>query len=213
MEVHMTLRSNALKLLALSALAATAACGSKNVADLDEAPVGSQVIVERSDGSRPDWILEPPEDDDGFKFFSGGEEGYTDYALGFRMAKAEAMQEMGESVLGIWSSLLQASSVGGKDEIQQYARNFQELAVKEISLSGAETEERYYERVAEKTAYGVEYRYNTFVLLRVPEQEYNMAQVRALEELKDRAREDDNVDAQEFIDEAIDRLNQIKKNP
>ncbi|HSG82682.1 MAG TPA: hypothetical protein VLC48_10550, partial [Gemmatimonadota bacterium] len=88
---------------------------------------------------------------------------------------------------------------------------FQELAVKEISLSGAETEERYYERVAEKTGYGVEYRYNTFVLLKVPEEEYNLAQVRALEQLRNRAREDNNANAEEFIDEAIDRLNQIKK--
>jgi hypothetical protein len=208
----MTLRSNVLKLLALAVLLAPLACGGKNVEELDEAPVGTQVVIERSDGDRPDWILDPPDDDDGFKFFSGGEEGYTDYALGFRMAKAEAMQDMGEAVLGIWSSLLQSSDVGGKDEIQQYGRNFQELAVKEISLSGAETEERYYEKVAVKTGYGVEYRYNTFVLLKVPEQEYNMAQVRALEELKNRAREDNNVDAEEFIDEAINRLNQIKKN-
>lgn len=207
----MTLRSNALKLLALSTLLAPLACGGKNVAELDEAPVGTQVVVERSEGSRPDWILDPPKDDAGMKFFSGGEEGYTDYALGFRMAKAEAMQEMGESVLGIWSSLLQASAVGGKNQVQQYARNFQELAVKEISLSGAETEERYYEKVAVKTPYGVEYRYNTFVLLKVPEQEYDMAQVRALEQLKDRARADDNTNAEEFIDEAIDRLNQIQK--
>ncbi len=207
----MTLSSKAAKLLALAALAGALACGSKNVAELDDAPVGTQVIVERSEGDRPDWIMEPPQDEDGYKYFSGGEEGYTDYALGFRMAKAEAMQELGESVLGIWSSLLQASEVGGKDQIQQYARNFQELAVKEISLSGAETEERYYERVAEKTGYGVEYRYNTFVLLKVPEEEYNLAQVRALEQLRDRAREDNNASAEEFIDEAIDRLNQIKK--
>jgi hypothetical protein len=206
------MRTNTLKLLALTALFGFYACGGpKAEQQLDEAPVGTQVIVERSEGDRPDWVLQPPEAEDGFKYFSGGEEGYTDYALGFRMAKAEAMQDMGESVLSIWSSLLQASEVGGKDEIQGYARNFQELAVKEISLSGAEAEERYYEKVATRTSYGVEYRYNTFVLLRVPEDEYTRAQIRALEELRNRAREEDNSNAQEFIDEAIERLNEINK--
>jgi hypothetical protein len=206
----MTLRRNALTLLVFSALLAPLACGGPKVQDLDEAPVGTEVVVERSQGDRPDWILEPPEDKDGMKFFSGGEEGYSDYALGLRMAKAEAWQEMGESVLGVWSSLLQASEVGGKDQIQQYARNFQELAVKEISLTGTETEERYTEKVAVKTSYGVEYHYNAFVLLTVPEQDYQMAQLRALEQLKRKAQDDGDASAEEFIDEAIERLNQIR---
>ena len=113
----MTLRSHILQLLATTVVAASIACGGTKVQDLDEAPVGSEVIVERSDGSRPDWVVDPPKDKDGMKFFSGGEEGFTDYALCLRMAKAEAMQEMGESVMSVWSSLLQASEVGGKDRL------------------------------------------------------------------------------------------------
>ena len=207
----MTRKNDVARILALGALLGAMGCsGAAKVAELEEAPVGTEVVVERSDGSRPDWIVQPPEDDDGLKFFSGGEEGYTDYAMGLRMAKAEAWQELGESVLGIWSSLLQASEVGGKDRIQQYARNFQELAVKEISLSGTEVEERYYEKVAVKTTYGVEYHYNAFVLLSVPEMEYNTAQLRALEQLRDKARRESNTDAEEFIDEAIQRLNEIQ---
>ena len=207
----MTRKNDVARILALGALLGAMGCGGAvKVAELEEAPVGTEVVVERSDGSRPDWIVQPPEDDDGLKFFSGGEEGYTDYAMGLRMAKAEAWQELGESVLGIWCSLLQASEVGGKDRIQQYARNFQELAVKEISLSGTEVEERYYEKVAVKTTYGVEYHYNAFVLLSVPEMEYNTAQLRALEQLRDKARRESNTDAEEFIDEAIQRLNEIQ---
>jgi hypothetical protein len=207
----MSLRANFPRFLAVSALAGALACGgSSKVQDLDQAPVGSEVIVERSESSRPDWAIDPPKDKDGMKFFSGGQEGYSDYALGMRMAKAEAMQEMGESVMSVWSSLLQASQVGGKDQLDQYARNFQELAVKQISLSGAETEERYYEKVAVKTAYGIEYRYNGFVLLKVPEQEYQLAQARALQQLKKQAQQDGDTSAEEFIDEAIQRLNQIK---
>ncbi len=200
----MTRKNDVARLLALGALLGAMGCGGAvKVAELEEAPVGTEVVVERSDGSRPDWIVQPPEDDDGMKFFSGGEEGYTDYAMGLRMAKAEAWQELGESVLGIWSSLLQASEVGGKDRIQ-------ELAVKEISLSGTEVEERYYEKVAIKTTYGVEYHYNAFVLLSVPEMEYTTAQLRALEQLRDKARRESNTDAEEFIDEAIQRLNEIQ---
>ncbi len=200
------------KLLALGAVFGALGCGgAARVEELyEEAPVGTEMIVERSDGDRPDWITEPPDDDDGMKFFSGGEEWYSDYAVGLRMAKAEAWQELGESVLGIWSSLLQASEVGGKDRLQQYARNFQELAVKEITLSGTEVEERYYERVAVKTTYGVDYHYNAFVLLRVPEQEYQMAQLRALEQLRNRAKQERDADAEEFIDEAIQRLSEIQ---
>ncbi|UCC73421.1 MAG: hypothetical protein JSV86_02325 [Gemmatimonadota bacterium] len=199
------------KLLALGATFGALGCGgAAKVAELEESPVGTEVIVERSAGERPDWITEPPEDDDGMKFFSGGEEGYVDYAMGLRMAKAEAWQELGESVLGIWSSLLQASEVGGKERLQQYARNFQELAVKEISLSGTEVEERYYEKVAVKTTYGVEYHYNAFVLVKVPEDEYHTAQLRALEQLRNRAKRENNTDAEEFIDEAIQRLNEIE---
>ena len=206
----MTLRSRILRILAITAVAGSLACGSSKVQDLDEAPVGSEVIVEQSDGSRPDWVVDPPKDKDGMKFFSGGEEGYTDYALCLRMAKAEAMQEMGESVMSVWSSLLQASEVGSKDQLDQYARNFQELAVKQVSMSGAETEERYYEKIAVKTAYGIEYRYNGFVLLKVPEQEYDMAQARALQELKKQAQDNDDTSAEEFIDEAIQRLGEIR---
>jgi hypothetical protein len=207
----MTQRACLPKLLGISALAAAFGCsGAAKVAELEDAPVGSEVIVERSDGDRPDWILEPPRENDGTKYFSGGEEGYSDYALCLRMAKAEAMQELGESVMSVWSSLLQASEVGGKDRLDQYARNFQELAVKEISLSGAEIEERYYEKVAIKTAYGVDYRYNGFVLLKVPAQEYRMAQARALDQLKRRAQEDGDKSAEEFIDDAIRRLNEIQ---
>jgi len=206
----MTLRVHVPRLLTIAALGAALACGGSKVQDLDEAPVGSEVIVERSEGSRPDWVVDPPKDDDGMKFFSGGEEGFTDYALCLRMAKAEAMQEMGESVMSVWSSLLQASEVGGKDQLDQYARNFQELAVKQVSMSGAETEERYYEKVAVKTGYGVEYRYNGFVLLKVPEQEYHMAQARALQELKKQAQDKGDSTAEEFIDEAIQRLDEIR---
>lgn len=206
----MTHRSRILHILAIGAVAGSLACGSTKVQDLDEAPVGSEVIVEQSDGSRPDWVVDPPKDKDGMKFFSGGEEGFTDYALCLRLAKAEAMQDMGESVMGTWSSLLQASEVGGKDQLDQYARNFQELAVKQVSMSGAETEERYYEKIAVKTAYGVEYRYNGFVLLKVPEQEYHMAQARALQELKKQAQENEDTSAEEFIDEAIQRLDEIR---
>ncbi len=199
------------RLLVLCTLAGAFACGgAAKVQELEQAPVGTEVVVERSDGDRPDWVIDPPKTRDGYKFFSGGEEGYSDYALGLRMAKAEAMQEMGESVMSIWSSLLQASQVGGKDRLDEYARNFQELAVKEVSLSGAETEERYYEKVAVKTAYGVDYRYNSFVLLKVPEQEYKMAQARALEQLKKRAQDSGDTDAEEFIDEAIRRLDEIQ---
>ncbi|KPK61931.1 MAG: hypothetical protein AMS21_08580 [Gemmatimonas sp. SG8_38_2] len=206
----MTLRVHVPRLLAIATLGAALGCGGSKVQDLDEAPVGSEVIVERSEGSRPDWVVDPPKDDDGMKFFSGGEEGFTDYALCLRMAKAEAMQEMGESVMSVWSSLLQASEVGGKDQLDQYARNFQELAVKQVSMSGAETEERYYEKVAVKTGYGVEYRYNGFVLLKVPEQEYHMAQARALQELKKQAQDNGDSTAEEFIDEAIQRLDEIR---
>jgi len=198
------------RVLTLGLVGALGCGGAVKMAELDEAPVGTEVVVERSDGDRPDWITAPPEDDDGMKFFSGGEEGYSDYAMGLRLAKAEAWQELGESVLGIWSSLLQASEVGGKDRLQQYARNFQELAVKEISLSGTEVEERYYEKVAVKTSYGVTYHYNAFVLLKVPEDEYHMAQLRALEQLRNRAKREANPDAEEFIDEAIQRLNEIQ---
>jgi hypothetical protein len=207
----MRLRRDVPRILALSLLLAPLACGGARVAELDDAPVGTQVIVERSEGSRPDWIANPPEPDDDMVFFSGGEEGYSDYGLGLRMAKAEAWQELGESVLGTWSSLLQASEVGGKEQIQQYARNFQELAVNQITISGAETEERYYEKAAVKTGYGVEYRYNAFVLLRIPEQEYRMAQVRALEELKNRAHADNNTNAEQFIDEALQRLRELRQ--
>jgi hypothetical protein len=207
----MSFRAHVPRLVAATALAGSFACsGAAKVEDLDEAPVGAEVIVEQSDGDRPDWVVDPPKNKDGYKYFSGGEEGYTDYALGLRMAKAEAMQEMGESVMSIWSSLLQASQVGGKQYLDEYARNFQELAVKEISLSGAETEERYYEKVAVKTAYGVEYRYNSFVLLKVPEQEYKMAQARALEQLKKRAQDSGDTSAEEFIDDAIRRLDEIQ---
>ena len=206
----MTLRSRIPRILAIAAVAGSLACGSSKVQDLDQAPVGSEVIVERSDGSRPDWVVDPPKDKDGMKFFSGGEEGFTDYALCLRLAKAEAMQEMGESVMSTWSSLLQASEVGGKDHLDQYARNFQELAVKQVSMSGAETEERYYEKIAVKTAYGIEYRYNGFVLLKVPEQEYHMAQARALQELKKQAQDNNDTSAEDFIDEAIERLGEIR---
>jgi len=206
----MTLRVHVPRLLTIAALGAALACGGSKVQDLDEAPVGSEVVVERSEGSRPDWVVDPPRDKDGMKFFSGGEEGFTDYALCLRMAKAEAMQEMGESVMSVWSSLLQASEVGGKDQLDQYARNFQELAVKQVSMSGAETEERYYEKIAVKTGYGVEYRYNGFVLLKVPEQEYHMAQARALQELKKQAQDEGDSTAEEFIDEAIQRLDEIR---
>ncbi len=199
------------RLIALGgALGALGCAGAARMAELEEAPVGTEVVVERSEGERPGWITEPPEDEDGMKYFSGGEQGYGDFAMGLRMAKAEAWQDLGESVLGIWSSLLQASEVGGKDRLQQYARNFQELAVKEISLGGTEVEERYYEKVAVRTSYGVQYHYNAFVLLRVPEDEYRTAQLRALEQLRNRAKRESNTDAEEFIDEAIERLNEIQ---
>ena len=207
----MSLYPNTPWLWTAAALLATVGCGGgPKVQDLEEAPVGSEVVIERSAGDRPDWVVEPPDEKDGMKFFSGGEEGYSDYALCMRMAKAEAWQEMGESVMGIWSSLLQNSEIIDKDRVNQYGRNFQELAVKEVSLSGTETEERYYEKVAVKTGYGVEYRYNGFVLIKIPVREYQMARIRALEQLRNRARTDGDTSAEDFIDEAIQRLNQIR---
>jgi hypothetical protein len=196
--------------IGLTAAVLAFGCGAPKVADLEEAPIGTEVIVERSEGERPEWIIDPPKDDDGLKFFSGGEEGYTDYAHGLRMAKAEAWQDMGESLLGIWSSLMQASEVGGKDRLDQYGRNFQELAVKEVDLSGVQVEERYYEKVAVKTGYGVDYRYNCFVLLKVPDREFAAAQARALDRMRNQARDAGDVRAEEFIDTAIERLEEIK---
>lgn len=196
-----------LKILVLAALLGSYACGGpKAERQLDEAPIGTQVIVERSRGERPGWIERTPDEGDGFGYFSGGEQGFTDRALGFRMAKAEAMQALSASLRAAWRSLLQASRVAGEDELESYARSFRQLALDEIRSSAAEPEERYYEKVAIRTSFGIEYRYNAFVLLRLPEAAYRQAQIHALEQLRDRASREGDARAREFFDEAIQRL-------
>ena len=186
-----------------------ASSSSQQLAELEQSPVGAELVVDRSEGSRPDWIVSPPEEKDDMKFFSGGEEGVTDFALGMRMAKAEAWQDMGESVLAVWSSLFQASDVSDSETLDRYGRNFQELAVKELEITGVEAEERYYEKVAVKTAYGVEHQYNTFVLISVPANDWRTAQHRALQKLRDRASAAQDTRAEEYIDQAIERLDEI----
>ena len=202
-------------LILLPALAAgPLACGGPEVqtSPLLKAPPGSELMVDRSESDRPDWIAQPPKEKDGYLFFSGGEEGYSDYAHGFRMAKAEAIQELSESVMLTWNSLLQSSDVArNKDQLEQYGRNFQELAIETIRLTALDTEERYYEKVAVKTGYGIENRYNCFVLLRIPSYEWQAAQARALEDLRRRAQGEGDTSAEEFIDDAIERIDELSR--
>lgn len=195
--------------LSISVLVALAACAGKS--GLEGLEMGQTTVVDRSADERPDWMTNPPETEDGLHYFSGGETGVRDLDNSFRQARAEAWQTLGESLLGTFSSLFQEVEISGDQSLQEYARNFQELAVNQLRLMGVETEERYYERRARRTPTGIEYSYNSFVLLSIPQREWRAAQIRALQRLKGQVSGPGSEQARKWIDDAIQRLEQLRQ--
>lgn len=204
-------RRSAAVVLASFVAAATIGCGGPSNS-LEKLPVGQQQVVESSADERPGWLTQPPEPEDGTRYFSGGETDARDLDNSFRQARAEAWQTLGESLMGTFSSLLQQSEMGGNQALQEYSRNFQELAVNQLQVHGVQPQERYYEKVAERTGSGIEYHYNAFVLLEIPERQWRTAQLRALEEIQGEANGPGSEAAREFIEEAIKRLREMRSN-
>jgi hypothetical protein len=173
-------------------------------------PVGSETVVEENPSSKPDWVTQIPESEDGLHFFRGFktnslslEDGLTDarqHAIGqvISMISADGMEDYNKArvEMGIPESREDVGTVI-KDGLRILSRNVAR-GVKEI--------ESYYEKVERVTHTGVRYFYNVYILVKYPEEEYRRALAETLNEQKKAARAQSNKAAEEFIDQMNQRF-------
>ncbi len=145
--------------------------------------IGVEKVVERSPGKKPKWLEEPFFEKNDHLFYKGEANKVYDRALGFRQAKANAVQNLVESIKirarSEFSEAVKGINVS-EGSLGRYMDNVVAWTSENVDITGAVKYAEYYEKVEVKTYEGVEYYYNCFVQLKIPVENYRKARAKAL---------------------------------
>jgi hypothetical protein len=175
------------------------------------AEVRQPLVVQTSgDDKRPSWASEGPFFEDGEALhFAGGYIGGTDYALTLRLAKAEAIKNLLESV-EIKARIEFSHAIHGQnrdeDDLGQYVTDAVGWTIDNLKIRGIKSERIYYEQVFEPLIQS--FRYNSWVLLRVERTDYEKAKTGAAKQLLDKAIQEKDEEAKARALELLEKLRQ-----
>ena len=159
----------------------------------------------------PVWVKIPTNDDGEFIYITGELTKAKDRSFGINQAYADGVRKLMNTMqndVKTQSSLALRGANMDEDDIGR----FSEFAVGWISdtykISGVQNPENYWEKIEVKTYNGVTYHYSCFTLLKLSKQDYNNAIQGAYDNMRKKAREENNKKAEETATNLIEKLNQ-----
>ena len=208
------MENNRLKLRALiyfTAITILSGCGGNKVVKQNQAiaKLTKPIVLEKTGNTgRPNWTnnLTFFKDDQGLHFTAGVMNG-ADYALTVRMAKAEAIKHLLESIeikaRSEFSTALQGKNRTESD-ISRYITDAVAWTIENIKVAGIKQSRIFYEKVLDPASHTI--KYNTWVELEISNSDYTKAKVNAAERLLDQALKEQNEDTRKKALELLDKL-------
>lgn len=147
-------------------------------------PTNGGEVVERSARKPPKWARIPFQQTRKYVYFSGQVGGVGDPALGMRQAKANAVQNLVESLdIGARSEFSELTTAvqSSSESVERYVDSMVEWTTDRLGLMGLVVVNDYWERVSIPQGDGALSRYNCYVRLRLPREEYARARQRSTE--------------------------------
>ena len=173
-------------LLGLAMLVAVSACGSRVLRP------GEERVVDTS-GRKRGWVTAetPSIHDDDTWFFRGQATGVADLTLGLRQAEADAkkriVSRIAESVATEYSEYALGANASEGDK-SVFVSDGISWATEALTVSGVAPAKTYWEKVETGRPYGATTSFNTYVLVGLPDADYEMARLRAARAIEARAR-------------------------
>jgi hypothetical protein len=171
--------------------------------------LGEDKVVEKTPKNKPGWVGTSYKEKEDFIYFSGEVTDVADRSLGMRQAKADAVQNLVESIKVKARSDFSEAVKGVNTPQGRLGRYVDSLVVwttENLDVSGAIPVEEYTEKVRTQKYDGYGYTYNCYVWLRLAKDEYFLARQGALDRA-DREAEDD--EARQLAEEAKEKLEQL----
>ena len=168
------------------------------------------VIEKTGKDKRPIWTSEQPfYEDQGALLFTGGYLGGADYALSLRLAKAEAMKNLLESI-ELKARAEFSTAMHGQDhddhDLGRYVTDGVAWTVDNLRIRGIKQNTTYYERIFDPTAQV--FKFNSWVQLKISNADYLKAKTDAARRMLDQAVREKNEEAKEKALELLDKLYQ-----
>lgn len=175
--------------------------------------IGTERTVESS-SSTPGWTLTPTKQDNDFYFFTGQMTKAKDMSFGLKQAYADGLQNLMNTMqnnIGTES----AQALRGANMDEDDIGRFSGFAVAWISetktVAGVLNPEAYWEKIETKTPSGVSYNYNCYSLLKISKKDYDKSLEGAYENMKKKAREENNKKAEVSADKLLDSVRKTTK--
>ena len=215
-----SLNSNFRRSAAIFTCLAFMGCGATksvkmNRAAMNEAyQIHNPIVVRTSeDDDRPDWTRRTVFEKNGKIYFSGGFTDGADYAVTIRCANAEALksavQEISQFIRAEFSEYVQGSNSANDEGIERYFSDGIATFSENIHVQGIRQAELYYEEMFSHTV--MHSTYNVFVKLEMSKADYLHAKAEVLKKLRDRFRDDGEIEAKEKAEKLLQDLkNEIK---
>ena len=189
-------------------------CGATNGVKLKEASQIQPIIVQTSlDDDRPEWTQKTVFEKNGKVYFTGGFTDGADYAITIRCANAEALksavQAISQFIRAEFSEYVHGSNSANGDGIERYFSDGIATFSENIHVQGIRQAEIYYEEMFSPTV--MQSTYNIFVKLEISKADYLHAKTEVLKKLRDRFKNDGEIEAKEKAEKLLDELkNDIK---
>ena len=168
----------------------------------------SYVIRRTGEDKRPAWTSEKAfiENDKGLHF-TGGYTGGADYAVTVRLAKSEATKNLLESIeiktRGEFGTAMHGENRHAAD-IGRYVADGVAWVVESLRVRGIRQKEIYYEEVLDPMSQ--EIRYNAWVQVEIPKQDYIKAKIDAARRLVNKTIEEKDEEARDKVLDLLEKL-------
>jgi len=164
---------------------------------------GERKIIETS-GKKPNWVVHILKPDKGKIYFTGSrtrgvtfEDSRTDARM---MAIAQVSDQAKTEFKHRYERARTEEGLPADDEDIGFVLNDGIIAVSEVVVSGVREEDAYYEKYKEKTATGISYFYDLYMLVSMPDENFERAQIETVNKLQKKAREKKNEKAERLLE-------------
>ena len=200
--------------LGLLGCGATKAVKLNQAAMKEEYQIQKPIVVRTSlDDDRPQWTQNTVFEKNGKVYFTGGFTDGADYAVSIRCANAEALksavQSISQYIRTEFSEYVHGSNSAAGEGIERYFSDGIATFSENIHVQGIRQAELYYEEMFSPTL--IQSTYNVFVKLEMSKADFLHAKASVLKKLRDRFKDDGEVEARKKAEKLLDELkNEIK---
>lgn len=173
---------------------------------------GSERIVESSRSSKPEWVMKKVEHSKGRMMFVGA----RTEAISFEDARTDARMDAVKAIAQLARNEMYAdyerarNEMGIPEDNSDVGRVIREavIAFSETVVKGAKEEEFYWERIEKRLCNPdrLKYYYNFWILLSIPESEFDNAKLGIIEKQIKEAKERNNREALEFLERVREKV-------